>query len=322
MASFLLSDPPVTPLDNWKERGGCAGLQRALELGPAQTIKEIGLSGLRGRGGGGFPTGRKWSTIAEAEGTDRYVVCNGAEGEPGTFKDRMLLRTNPYQLVEGVIIAGYAVGATEAFIAVKEKFTRERENVVRAVAEMQEAGICQQCTITVVGGPDEYLFGEEKALLEVIEGNAPLPRVLPPYEHGLFATAPQVGWESHDPERGHRGGHQSNPTLVNNVETLSNVPHILNRGAEWFRTMGTDRSPGNVVVTVVGDVERPGVAEVELGTPLGEVIETGGGGVVPGRQVKAVFSGVATPVLTADKLDTALTYEALAAAGAGLGAAG
>src|SRR3954471_2222254 len=292
MASFLLSDPPVTSLDEYLAGDGGLGLARAQDLGPAQTIKELGLAGLRGRGGGGFPTGRKWSTIAEAEGTDRYVVCNGAEGEPGTFKDRMLLRTNPYQLVEGVIIAGYAVGATEAFIAVKETFTRERENVVRAVEEMQQAGICQQCTITVVTGPDEYLFGEEKALLEVIEGNAPLPRVLPPYEHGLFATAPQVGWESHEAEPGHRGGHQSHPTLVNNVETLSNVPHILHRGAEWFRSLGTAESPGNLVVTVVGDTVRAGVAEVELGTPIGEVLESVGGGVGEGRTIKAVLSGV------------------------------
>ena len=322
MPTFLLPAEPVTSLDQYLAGDGGLGLARAQELGPAQTIKEIGLSGLRGRGGGGFPTGRKWTTIADAEGTHHYVVCNGAEGEPGTFKDRMLLRMNPYQLVEGVVIAGFAVGAREAFIAVKERFTRERENLVRAVEEMQEAGICEQCQITIVGGPDEYLFGEEKALLEVIEGNAPLPRVLPPYEHGLFATAPQVGWQAHDPEPGHRPGHQSNPTLVNNVETLSNVPHILQRGAEWHRSMGTDRSPGNVLVTVVGDVQRAGVAEVELGTPMADVLARVGGGVAAGRRVKAVFSGVATPVLRGDQLATPMTYEDLRRAGSGLGAAG
>src|SRR5947199_2257631 len=269
MPPFLLPDEPVTSLDQYLAGDGGLGLARATELGPAQTIKEVSLARLRGRGGAGFPTGRKWATIAEAGGTHRYVVCNGAEVEPGTFKDRELMRRNPYQLVEGLVIAGFAVGAREAFIGVKERFTAERENLIRAIGEMQTAGICKECTVSVVAGPDEYLFGEEKALLEVIEGNAPLPRVLPPYEHGLFATAPQVGWEAHDPEAGHSGRHQSNPTLVNNVETLSNVPHILNRGAEWFRSMGTERSPGNVVVTVVGDVRRAAVGEVELGTPLG-----------------------------------------------------
>ena len=322
MPPFLLPDEPVTSLDQYLAGDGGLGLARAVDLGPAQTIKEISLSRLRGRGGAGFPTGRKWATIAEAGGTHRYVVCNGAEGEPGTFKDRELMRRNPYQLVEGLVIAGFAVGAREAFIGVKERFTAERENVIRAVEEMQTAGICKECTVSVVAGPDEYLFGEEKALLEVIEGNAPLPRVLPPYEHGLFATAPQVGWEAHDPEAGHRGRHQSNPTLVNNVETLSNVPHILARGAEWFRSMGTQQSPGNVVVTVVGDVVRPGVAEVELGTPIGEAIESVAGGPLEGRRIKAVFSGVANPVLTGDKLATPLTYEDMQAAGAGLGAAG
>ncbi|HWC12787.1 MAG TPA: NADH-ubiquinone oxidoreductase-F iron-sulfur binding region domain-containing protein, partial [Acidimicrobiales bacterium] len=138
----------------------------------------------------------------------------------------------------------------------------------------------------------------------------------------LFATAPQTGWESHEAEPGHRGEHHSNPTLVNNAETLCNVPHILARGADWHRAIGTDRSPGHVVVTVVGDVARPGVAEVELGTPLGEVIEAVGGGARPGRRLKAVFSGVANAVITADHLDAPVSYEGLAEVGSGLGAAG
>ena len=176
------------------------------------------------------------------------VVCNGAEGEPGTFKDRALLRANPYQLVEGLVIAAFAVGAEEAFICLKASFEREdRVRVTRAVQEFQAAGICGDCTVTIVAGPDEYLFGEEKAMLEVIEGNEPLPRWLPPYVHGLFATgsaarlagARRRGRIDAAPRRG------SNPTLVNNVETLSNVPHILARGADWFRSMGTAESPGN-----------------------------------------------------------------------------
>src|SRR5947207_661800 len=166
MPPFLLPDEPVTSLDQYLAGDGGLGLARAVDLGPAQTIKEISLSRLRGRGGAGFPTGGKWATIAEAGGTHRYVVCNGAEGEPGTFKDRELMRRNPYQLVEGLVVAGFAVGAREAFIGVKERFTAERENVIRAVEEMQTAGICKECTVSVVAGPDEYLFGEEKALLE------------------------------------------------------------------------------------------------------------------------------------------------------------
>ena len=276
MASFLLPPQPVASLDEYFERGGGAGLSRAQDLGPDGTIDELVRAGLRGRGGAGFPTGRKWSSVAGQRGTHHYAVCNAAEGEPGTFKDRALLRANPYQLVEGLMIAGLVVGATEAFIALKASFGREIDRVTAAVAEMQEAGICRDCPVTIVRGPDEYLFGEEKALLEVIEGGAPLPRLLPPHEHGLFATAPQLGWEAKDTEPGHGGRHESNPTLVNNVETLSNVTHILARGAEWFRGMGTRDSPGNVVATVVGDVVAPDVGEVELGTPLRAVIDAVG----------------------------------------------
>jgi NADH:ubiquinone oxidoreductase subunit F (NADH-binding) len=251
------------------------------------------------------------------------VVCNAAEGEPGTFKDRALMRANPYQLVEGVIIAGFAVEAVEAFVCLKASFGPEVEAVTRAVREMQDAGICQDCRITVVTGPDEYLFGEEKAMLEVIEGNAPLPRLLAPYEHGLFATAPQTGWQATEEEAGHEGRHESNPTLVNNAETLSNVPHILARGTDWFRTMGTPRSPGNLVCTVVGDVVAPDVGEVELGTPLRAVIDAVGSGPRAQRAVKAVFSGVANPVVAGDQLDgVALSYESFQAVGSGMGAGG
>ena len=294
MPTFLLPDDPVTSLDAYlaSDIGGL-GIERAQRIGPAATIDAVLASGLRGRGGGGFPTGRKWAGIAAQAGTRRYVVCNGAEGEPGTFKDRALLRANPYQLVEGVIIAAFAVGAAEAFICLKRSFEREIDAVTRAVQEFQSAGICTDCQVTIVAGPDEYLFGEEKAMLEVIEGKPPLPRWFPPYEHGLFATAPQLGWEA-TPRSGSGGG--PNPTLVNNVETLANVPHILARGPEWFRSMGTPESPGTIVATVVGDVIAPDVGEVELGTPLRDVIDAVGSGVTPGATVKAVFSGVANPV--------------------------
>jgi NADH-quinone oxidoreductase subunit F len=177
--------------------------------------------------------------------------------------------------------------------------------------------------VNVVPGPDEYLFGEEKAMLEVIEGKPPLPRLLPPYEQGLFATGSQLGWEAVPREPGHGPATDLvNPTLVNNVETLANVAHIITRGAEWFRGMGTAASPGHAVATVVGDVARPGVAEIDLGMRLSDLIEEVGGGPRPGRRVKAVFSGISNAVVTAEHLDTPLTYEDMAAIGTGLGAVG
>jgi len=323
MPTFLLPTESITSLDAYLATDvGGLGIQRAQALGPAATIEEVRRSGLRGRGGGGFPTGQKWAGIAAQTGDRRYLVCNGAEGEPGTFKDRALLRANPYQLVEGLFIAGFAIGAFEAYICLKRTFRRELEGVTRAVEEFQAAGICGDCKVTIVAGPDEYLFGEEKAMLEVIEGNEPLPRWLPPHLHGLFAAAPQLGWQSHEGETGPVTGTGANPTLVNNVETLSNTPHILARGSDWFRSMGTAESPGTIVATVVGDVVGPDVGEVELGTSLREVIDAVGSGVGSARSVKAVFSGVANPVVTAADLDVAVSYEGFRAIGSGMGAAG
>ena len=326
--SVVLPAEPVTSLEAWRAAGGGAGLARARQLGPGATVQEVSLSGLRGRGGGGFPTGRKWSLIRreEAEVGDRFVVCNGAEGEPGTFKDRPILRRNPYQVVEGLAVAAFAVEARAAYLAVKERFGPEVAALTRALEEMAAAGMAGDVPIHLVLGPDHYLFGEEKGLLQVIEGDAPLPRLLPPYIHGLFADAPQMGWSARpgeilDPETAAEGP-RSNPTLVNNVETLANVAHILARGPEWFRGTGTEESPGTMVCAVVGDVVRPGYAEVELGTPLGEVIEAVGGGVGPGRRVRAVFSGVANGVLTADDLHAPVSFEGLAAVGGGLGSGG
>jgi NADH:ubiquinone oxidoreductase subunit F (NADH-binding) len=322
VAGFLLPDKPVTDLAGWIEMGGGQGLSAARRLGAEGTIDELRASGLRGRGGGGFPTGAKWAGVAGGRGTHRYVVANAAEGEPGTFKDRRLLRDNPYQLVEGVAIAAFAVGATEAFIGLKASFTVEIDRLTAALAQMTEAGLAGDVPIQIVPGPEEYLLGEEKALLEVIEGKDPLPRLLPPYLHGLFSTAPQMGWIAAPQEQGHRGPHESNPTLVNNAETLSNVPWILARGPQWFRTMGTPSSPGTIVATVVGDVVRPVVAEIEMGSRLSALLEGPAGGPLPGRTWKAVFSGVANPVVDRSRLGLPLTYEDFTAHGTGLGAAG
>ena len=327
----LLAEPAVTDVTDYVERGGGAGLRRAQSLGPGGTIQEVILSGLRGRGGGGFPTGRKWQSVRDAvsaptggdgAGTNRaYVVCNGAEGEPATFKDRAVIRANPYAVVEGVAIAAFAVGAERAFIGVKERFAPEVERLAAAVDEMTDAGMVGDVTIQVVLGPDAYLYGEETGLLQVVEGEAPLPRNVPPYIHGLFATVPTTGWSA-APAGVVDAAPASNPTVVNNVETLATAALVLAHGPEWHRSLGTAESPGRVVATVVGDVVRPGVGEVEMGTPLGEVIERVGGGLPAGRTVKAVLSGIANPVLTGDRLDVPVSYEGMAAAGSGLGAAG
>ncbi len=323
-ATFLLPARPVESLADYVAAGGGEGLAKARSMAPGAVVQEVQLSHLRGRGGAGFPTGSKWSSVAFGGGGTRYAVCNAAEGEPGTFKDRTLLRLDPYGVLEGLLIACHAVGAESAFIGVKASFERERQRLADALAEITAEGWVDR-VITVVAGPEEYLFGEEKALLEVIEGNEPLPRWLPPYLHGLFATAANLGWEAHptrppipfedgaDPDEG------ANPTLVNNVETLANVPHILRHGPEWFRSLGTEQSCGTICCTVVGDVVAPGVVEVELGTPLADVLASCGGP-LPGRAVRAVLSGVSNPVVPS--LDVPVSYEGFEAVGSGLGSAG
>ena len=318
----VLNGDPVPSVAAYSARGGGEGLRVARLLGPWRTAEEVTLSGLRGRGGGGFRTGRKWLSVLDASRDDerRFVVANGAEGEPGTFKDRAILRHNPYQVIEGLAIAAMTVRASQAFLAIKSSSTVEVEILRRALVEMRATGLAGDVPINLVLGPDSYLFGEEKALLEVIEGEDPLPRRDPPYLHGLFASGPQMGWSAH--RGGDAGGEAANPTIINNVETLAAVPHILTNGAEWYRALGTWDSPGTMVFTVVGDVARPGYAELELGTTIRDVIEQVAGGPRPGRQIKAVFSGVANGVIIADRLDVPATYEDLAAIGSGLGSAG
>ena len=265
---IVLNGDPVPSVAAYRARGGGEGLRVAQSLGPWRTAEAVTLSGLRGRGGGGFRTGRKWLSVLDASRDDerRFVVCNGAEGEPGTFKDRAILRHNPYQVIEGLAIAALTVRASQAFLAVKSSFTVEVEILRRALVEMRAVGLAGQVPISLVLGPDSYLFGEEKALLEVIEGEDPLPRD-PPYVHGLFASGPQMGWSAH--RGGGAGGEASNPTIVNNVETFATVPHILTNGAEWYRALGTWDSPGTMVFTVVGDVARPGYADSSSARPSG-----------------------------------------------------
>jgi NADH-quinone oxidoreductase subunit F len=300
-----LIDVRRTSLDDYRTAGGLRGLEAALALSPEAVIDAVAESGLRGRGGGGFPTGEKWRAIRDVGTGDRYVVCNAAEGEPATFKDRHLLRTNPYQVLEGILIAAHAVGAVRAYVGLKEAFAPESEALVRAAQEMHDAGVADPVPVEVVYGPDLYLFGEETGLLEVVEGRPPLPRSHRPYMEGLFAAPPR-----------------DNPTLVNNAETLANVPHILREGPGWLRATGTERSPGTMLFTLTGDVEREGVFELPLGTPLRSLVEDAGGGVIAGGAPKAIVPGASTTALVASQLDVPLDFEDMVAVGSGLGSGG
>lgn len=313
----------MTSVTEWIAQGGGQGLAKALEIGPAATIDVIIASGLRGRGGAGFPVGRKWGSLRQtAAGGQCFVVCNGSEGEPGTFKDRELLRRNAYQLVEGAAIAAFAIGAKHAFIGLKAKYTREHENLETAIAEMTEAGLTAGFPITVVPGPDSYLFGEETALLQTIQGEPSAPRLFPPYIQGIFASTPNIDWSAMPSAHLSKSYDDPSPTLVNNVESLSTAAHIMRNGADWFRSMGTQATPGHGICTIVGDVAAPGVMEVEMGTPLGEIIDRVGGGMLPGRSVKAILSGISNPVMTDEFLSAPLCFDAFRAAGSGIGSCG
>jgi len=326
----VLYPHPIADLDEYLARGGGQGLEAAGKVEPLTVIAELEASGLRGRGGAGFPTGTKWRTVAENRSavTATTVVVNGAEGEPGTFKDRTLLRNDPYQVIEGALIAALAVGADQVIFGLKESFSREVTRLRAALDEVAAAGWAPGVAVEIFEGPDEYLYGEETALLETIDGRYPFPRIAPPFRRGVreVAAGPDATAESGlsgQVEMAGPGGNEDPPpTLVDNVETLANVPRIIARGAAWFRTEGTEKSPGTIVCTVTGSTRRHGVAEVQMGTPLREVIETIGGGPRPGRRIKAVLPGVAQGLVPEALLDTPVTYEDLAAIGSGLGSAG
>jgi NADH-quinone oxidoreductase subunit F len=300
----LLPATPVRTLDDHRALGGEAGLARALELSTEQVVDELDRAGLRGRGGAGFPTARKWRGVMETAATAGgrlTVVANAAEGEPGTYKDRTLLEQQPFAFLEGVCIALHATGAERAYVGIKEKFTRPLERLVAALAEIREAGWAHAERIEVVTGPDAYLFGEETGMLEVIEGKLPMPRLVRPYERGLDATTTVP-----------------NPTIVNNVETLTHVATILANGADWFRQAGTASSPGTMVFTVVGDVAHPGVYELPLGTPLRTLLVD----IAGADDIKAVYSGVSSAVILPRHLDVPLGFDEFAEAGIGMGSGG
>lgn len=320
----VLDPSPALTLQDYTGQGGGLGLSEARRLGPESVIEEVSTAGLRGRGGAGFPVGTKWRTVAAngSASAPTTVIVNGAEGEPGTFKDRTLIRCNPYKVLEGALIAAVAVGAPEVIVCLKQSFAREVAGVRRAMEEVREADWAPEVRLRVVEGPSSYLFGEETALLEVVEGRQPFPRIDPPFRRGID---PQHLDSGHTASRVHLaapGGTDAPPALVNNVETMANLPGILRHGSAWYRSIGTDASPGTVVCTVTGHTRRHAVGEVPMGTTVREAIHLIGGGPMPGSRVLAVLSGVANPILPASLLDTPMTFEDLAAVGSGLGAGG
>jgi NADH-quinone oxidoreductase subunit F len=330
LVNRILPAVPYANLDEYLAAGGGRALDAARRVEPEALVAEIESSGLRGRGGAGFPTGTKWRTIVANASPElaTTVVVNAAEGEPGTYKDRTILRLDPYSVLEGALVALYAVGAGDVIVALKARETAERERIERAIDEMAKADLLGAIEVSVVAGPHEYLFGEETALLEVVDGRAPLPRIAPPYRRGVVEVvehdddvASGSGLSAHVEMAGPDDETLAPPALVDNVETLANVAHIIAEGAAWFREMGTEASPGTVVCTVTGDVRRPAVGEIPLGTTVREAIDAVAGGTGADHPVKAVLNGVSGAPLPAALLDTPLTYEDMAAVGSGLGTA-
>ena len=322
--SRVLDPEPVTSLADHTGRGGGRGLEAARRLGPAGVLEDLEASGLRGRGGAGFPTGRKWRTVVEnlSPALPATVVVNAAEGEPGTFKDRAIVRANPYRVLEGALAAAVTVGADGVIVALKASFHQEIARVRAAIDEVRRAGWADGVELFVVEGPSEYLFGEETALLEVVAGRPPFPRVAPPFRHGVDEAGAAVASAASGVGMAGSENEVTPPALVNNAETFANVANLLAEGPDWFRAVGTEQSTGTIVCTVTGRTRRHGVAEFPMGTPLGEVIDTIGGGTAAGHEVVAVMSGVATPLVPGSALDTPVSYEGMEAIGSGLGTGG
>ncbi|MBW3644232.1 MAG: SLBB domain-containing protein [Actinobacteria bacterium] len=323
MEPRVLDPEPLPTLDQYLDQGGGRGLEAARRLGPVGIIDDVEASGLRGRGGAGFPTGVKWRTVAQSLSptVPPSVVINAAEGEPGTFKDRTILRRSPYKILEGALIAATAIGADRVVVAMKASFEEELARVRDAIVAIRDAGWADGVELTVVEGPSAYLYGEETGLLEVVAGRAPFPRIAPPFRHGVEDVGADPFSAAQVTMASPGNATPAPPTLVNNAETLANVPGILAEGPDWYRSVGTAESPGTVLCTITGHTRRHGVAEFPMGTPLREVIDTVGGGPREGSVV-AALSGVANPLLPGSELDAPVSYEGMQAAGAGLGAAG
>ncbi len=297
-----------TSLDEYLQAGGYAGLRKALETSPEGVISTVKTAGLVGRGGAAFPTGVKWEGAAAAEGQPKYVVCNADESEPGTFKDRLLLENDPHRVLEGLVIAAYAVGAARGYIYLRGEYPHAYQVMSWAIEEARLTGYLGEnildsglnFDVELRRGAGAYICGEETALFESIEGKRGFPRVKPPFPttHGLFLK----------------------PTVVNNVETLCNIPYILEHGAQAYRQYGTEKSPGTKLFCVSGDVVHPGVYEVPFGVSLRHLLLGLAGGVPGGRKMKAIlFGGAAGTFATPDVLDVRLTFEDLRQAGLLLG---
>jgi NADH-quinone oxidoreductase subunit F len=311
----LLTHPGRTSavsLDEYRAEDGYAGWEKALTtMTPEEVVEQVKASGLRGRGGAGFPTGAKWGFIPKTAGA-KYVAVNADESEPGTFKDRELMEIEPHRVLEGVALCCYAIGAETAFIYIRGEYVQPADRLEAAIAEAAHArllgtgclGTAVNVKIHVFRGAGAYICGEETALLESLEGRRPMPRSRPPFPavEGLYRR----------------------PTVINNVETLANVPGIIDRGVGWYNSIGVPpRNTGPKIFCLSGRVNRPGNYELPLGhVTIRELIDDYGQGVIDGKAVKGVLTaGVSAPILAPDKLDTKLDYDSIQAAGSMLGSA-
>ena len=307
----LMDIEGIDGIDTYVKNKGYEGLKKALkEYTPDELIEYVKASGLRGRGGAGFPTGLKWSFVPKNPGKPKYLCVNCDESEPGTCKDRDMVTYLPHQLLEGIAICCYAVGINQAFIYIRGEMLEGYEILEKAVEEAVQKnflgdnilGTDFSLDVVVHRGAGAYICGEESALLSSLEGERGFPRLKPPFPavEGLYAC----------------------PTVINNVETLSTLPAIMRKGAEWYSSLGTERSKGTRVLCLSGHVNKPGNYELELGASMRHLIEECGGGVMGGELKAIIPGGASAPMLTKEHLDVALDFEAIAAAGsmAGSGA--
>ncbi len=303
--------PGIQTLQVYEQHGGYSALRKALGMTRQQVIDEVKASGLRGRGGAGFPAWIKWNGIPKDESKPHYVQCNADEGEPGTFKDRELMMRHPHQLIEGIIIAGYATLSKVGYIYIRGEYTEPARVMRRAIDEAYRAGYLGKnilgsgvdFDLYIHMGAGSYECGEESAMMSSIMGERGQPRLK--FPHAPLPTIAGL-WDC--------------PTLINNVETLSCVPAIVRNGGAWYASMGTEKSTGTKIFSVSGHVNKPGNYEVEMGTPLMELLELAGG--VKGRLKAVIPGGSSVPILPAEKCDVNLDYESLQAAGTMLGSGG
>jgi NADH-quinone oxidoreductase subunit F len=306
-----VESPVTVTFESYQQQGGYAAWKKALtEMKPADVIEQVKQAGVRGRGGAGFPAGMKWSFVPKNIDKPRYLVCNGDESEPGTFKDRQIMERDPHLLIEGVCIASYAIESHHAFIYIRGEYPYAAMRVEQAIEDAKKAGIVGKnifgtgydLEITVHSGAGAYECGEESAQLDSIEGKRGEPRLRPPFPavKGLYGC----------------------PTIINNVETLSNVPAIITNGPQWYTAMGTEKNSGTKIYNVSGHVVKPGPYELPMGITLRELIYDYCGGIRDGRKLKAVIpGGASTPILTADEIDVKMDFDSLAKAGTMLGSA-